>query len=268
MYRELAPPPGLASVVECFWTMRSAGPLPGRTSERVLPDGCSDIIFHFGDGAPPGQAHSGMGSYVVGTMPTAAVVHLEGAVDLLGVRFRPGGLSAVTGMPGEEVVGLVVALGEAVPGLRDEPARLADAPPAQRVPLVAARIRRELARADRAMDPRVRLVAQRIERSAGATPVADLARAAGVSPRQLERLYRREVGLTPREARRVARFRHAVRCLNGQPAWNIARVAHATGYHDQSHLHRDFVRLAGLTPAAYRRERHVASVQDGPTPVA
>ena len=41
-YREIAPPPGLAHMVECFWTGRAS---PGEPPYRVMPDGCADILF-------------------------------------------------------------------------------------------------------------------------------------------------------------------------------------------------------------------------------
>ncbi|MEP7219956.1 MAG: DUF6597 domain-containing transcriptional factor, partial [Bacteroidota bacterium] len=43
LYRESPPSPRLAPYVECYWSMRA---IPGAapTPNRVLPDGCVDII--------------------------------------------------------------------------------------------------------------------------------------------------------------------------------------------------------------------------------
>src|SRR5688572_31415141 len=78
-YIERAPSAGLAEWVECYWSIRGEALSP--ITNRVLPDGCSDFILGL----------RGLGPAVVGTMRTAAVYPLLGAVDMFGVRFRPGG---------------------------------------------------------------------------------------------------------------------------------------------------------------------------------
>jgi hypothetical protein len=41
-YREIAPAPMFADTIECFWTNHQTGLAD---AQRVLPDGCADIIF-------------------------------------------------------------------------------------------------------------------------------------------------------------------------------------------------------------------------------
>ena len=73
-------------------------------------------------------------------------------------------------------------------------------------------------------------------------------RPAGWLPRRLPSPVRAQIGLTPKHAARLVRFDHAARLLaEGRSA---AVVAADSGYADQSHLHRDVVAFAGMTPAA------------------
>ncbi len=47
-YREFYPKPPLNRFVECFWTLESEEcPQPIQT-ERILPDGCVELILNFG----------------------------------------------------------------------------------------------------------------------------------------------------------------------------------------------------------------------------
>src|SRR5687768_17728539 len=95
-YREFPPEPLLAGFVECFWTSTvRAAP---RTSSfyRVLPDGCMDLLFDF---SAVGRARAS----VIGTMTRPLTVITTGPVDLLGVRFRPGGLSVFLTLDATEV---------------------------------------------------------------------------------------------------------------------------------------------------------------------
>jgi AraC-like DNA-binding protein len=263
MYREHAPPPALAGLVECIWTITTPRALEEPIRKRVLPDGCSDIIFDFGDGAV--ASPGGSGGYVVGAMSTALVVELVGRVDLIGVRFRPGGGTPVLGVPAAELSGRRVALPDIAPRLGHVAARMAACAPPRRAAVLAELVDRLRSRTGGATapDPRVGRAVRLLDRVG--VSVAGVAAEVGLSPRQLERLFAHEVGATPSQARSVNRFRAAVRLLGEERAPSLASVAHMAGYFDQAHLSRDFRRLAGVTPGEYRRERRVASVQDSET---
>lgn len=255
-YREHLPPPDLAARVECVWTLRSRGRLPAAELNRVLPDGCTDVILDVGDRSPAGP-----GSCVVGAMLRPATVWMEGRVDLLGVRFRPGGAAAFLPLPLVEITDAVVPLEEAWGGAAGElEARVAETGGAERLRLVEEALRRRAA--GRAAHPAVARASALIARSHGAVAVEALAAATGTSRRHLERLFAEQVGLSPKAAARVARFRRLCEQLRARPRAGWSRLALECGYHDQAHMIREFRGFAGLTPEAYRREHaRVASVQ-------
>jgi AraC-like DNA-binding protein len=79
--------------------------------------------------------------------------------------------------------------------------------------------------------------------------LAELAEAAGVSRHRLTRLFRAAYGLPPHRFQLAQRIRTARHMLErGLP---VAEVAQATGFFDQSHLHRHFARTLGITPRRY-----------------
>lgn len=256
-YREHLPPPDLAGRVECVWTLRSHGRLPAAVLNRVLPDGCTDVIF---DPGGPSLARPRPGSYVVGAMLRPAEVWMAGEVDLLGVRFRPGGAAAFLPLPLAEITGAVVPLDELWGGRAGElEARVLEARGAERVRVVEEALRRP---AGPATHPAVARASARIARSHGSVAVEALAAETGTSRRHLERLFAAQVGLSPKAAARVARFRRLCELLRARPGAGWSRLALECGYHDQAHMIREFRGFAGLTPEAYRREQaRVASVQ-------
>lgn len=77
-----------------------------------------------------------------------------------------------------------------------------------------------------------------------------LAEAAGCSRFALYRAFRREYGMAPSDYQRQLRLRAARRLLARGDA--IGDVAAGTGFADQSHLTRWFVRCYGMTPGGYR----------------
>jgi transcriptional regulator GlxA family with amidase domain len=75
-----------------------------------------------------------------------------------------------------------------------------------------------------------------------------------MSRRQLGRLFRERVGITPKSFGRLGRFQRALRALDGSRHQSLAGVAARAGYFDQAHLCRDFRSFGDTTPAGYRRE--------------
>jgi AraC-like DNA-binding protein len=68
------------------------------------------------------------------------------------------------------------------------------------------------------------------------------------------------VGLTPKEAARVARMSAALALMRADAELPLGRVALRAGYYDQAHFNREFARLVGVAPHAWRAEL-VGSVQ-------
>lgn len=78
-----------------------------------------------------------------------------------------------------------------------------------------------------------------------------LAEAAGCSRFALYRAFRAEYGMSPSDFRRQLRLRDARQLLAAGST--AAEAAAATGFADQSHLHRWFVRCYGVTPGGFQR---------------
>jgi AraC-like DNA-binding protein len=219
-----------------------------------MPDGCADVIAGVAGSAEP---------LVVGTMRTARVIPLTGAVDLFGVRFRPGCALPFLDTPLHELTDTRVPL-DALWGRATEAMADAVAPPAletrvQRVERVLrSRLRAALApgAGDEALAARA---VDLMRRTRGGLGVGAVASALGVGERRLQRAFDRSVGVSPRMLSRVLRFRRVLREIErarfdpGRLGWTA--LAFAAGYADQPHFIREFKALAGLTPTRYAAER-------------
>jgi AraC family transcriptional regulator len=82
--------------------------------------------------------------------------------------------------------------------------------------------------------------------------VSDLAASAQVHPVYLARQFRRHVGCSITEYRKLLKARAAARVLNSASV-SFAAVADELGFADQSHFGRAFKSVTGLTPLDYRR---------------
>lgn len=79
------------------------------------------------------------------------------------------------------------------------------------------------------------------------TSVDNLAGIACLGKKQFERLFKRYVGMNPKEYGRIVRFQRVLRMMQFG-CRNYADIAFAGGYADQSHLIREFRQFSGLTP--------------------
>lgn len=258
-YHEFLPPSQLAGDVECFWVSSpsagAADPTAAATTDpsphlnRVLPDGCVDIIF---------DLPAGTGS-VIGTMTTAIVVPPTSR-SLISVRFRPGAAARYLPMPVNAITDDAVSLGDvwcdggAIAGhMSDRSGDTCGQLATLSELLLTQRRKTEIARP-------LQAAISVLRDSPAEASITAIASRIGFSRQHLTRKFKQLVGVGPKEFARVMRFRRLVADVGrgkspetqrvSTPAdWSVLAVTH--GYFDQSHLTMEFKRLSGLTPRRY-----------------
>jgi AraC-like DNA-binding protein len=170
-------------------------------------------------------------------------------VELLGIRFAPGGTLPFLPVPPGELTDRIIPLDELARAWAEELCASLEAVRTwqEKFSVVEAVLIRRLCAASL---PRVSLQPglARLVRSGGRLSVEQLAADLGLSHRQLQRRFLQEVGLGPKLLGRILRFQQVFRAVE-QPGTDWASVALECGYYDQAHLIRDFRQFAGQTPA-------------------
>jgi AraC-like DNA-binding protein len=92
---------------------------------------------------------------------------------------------------------------------------------------------------------------ERITGDPGLRRVDQLAAAAGMSARSLQRLFAGYVGVSPKWVMRRARLHEAAERADGGELVDWAELAADLGYSDQAHLTRDFTTTIGVPPTHY-----------------
>ena len=234
-YVEMAPPPRLSKHVECFWFLT---PAANETRHRVLPDGCTDVVFSLARGQVRG--------FIAGAMTHALITPVGSDETMFGVRFHPGTSQGLLRAPLPMLTNRVIDL-ESMWGRE------------------GAALEQRLASANSGNE-RMRLIAQTLRPADGETPVEqaarwvvahrgntsaeELARHAGLSARQFRRLCIEQTGVGPKMLCRTVRFRHAVNHITARKVdWAGFALDH--GYYDQAHFINEFHEFSGLTPMEY-----------------
>lgn len=240
-YVESPPPAPLASHACCVWS-NAAG--DGDHVERVLPDGCADIVWVEGDGI-----------VVAGPATRQVLVDIPAGTAAVGVRFGPGAAGAALRVAAHELRDRTVALEDVWGGEATELAeRLAGATRAGRLAILAGAVARRLEGAP-APDP---LVTHASDLLARGMPVTETSREVALTDRHLRRRFHDAVGYGPKTLQRVLRLRRFLALAESGTSTDLARVAVEAGYFDQPHLTRECAELAGLPPAALLASRAAA----------
>jgi AraC-like DNA-binding protein len=187
-------------------------------------------------------------------MRSPVVLLPDGLAEVAAVRFRPNGAYALLGVPQhylDDAIADVAALD--IPWLRRtvRTAREASSVEAA-IGCLEAGLLERMARHPVHIDARVDAVIAAIDGAAGACRIDRLAAVANSSRRHLERLFREQVGLTPKAYARVVRFTAAAARLTDDPLVPLADVSSDGGYFDQSHMTNEFAQFAGVTPDQFR----------------
>lgn len=257
-YVERRPPARLAGYLECLWTVWDRSEVRSRPPDRVVPDGCPELIVHLAD---PFARRVGARwivqprVFLAGTLTRPWLLRAGRRVLTLGLRFRPGAAGRVFG------VSLKATADAEVPLARLTSARAGrDLVSTLRA---ASTQRRRFAAAEAWLGalvddapPRPGAAQPAVDavlRTQGQRRIDDVARDLGWSRRRVERVFVQELGIRPKMFARIVRLNAVLAALDQSERADAVDLALAAGYFDQSHLLRDFRMLAGRAPHASRR---------------
>jgi AraC-like DNA-binding protein len=246
VYAELRPPPHVASHACCVWTQLAG---PSGHVQRVLPDGCADIVWMAG------------GELVVAGPATGPVLaEILPGVTAVGVRFGPGAAGAALGHAAHELQDHTVELADLWGDAGRELAeRMALAPHPWRPAILAEAVGRRL----RDAPPPDPVVTRAATLLAGGMPVAETGREVALGERHLRRRFHDAVGYGPKMLQRIMRLRRFLDLVEAMPEPDIGRAAVQVGYADQPHLTRESTALTGLPPVALLASRQPRGLADG-----
>lgn len=243
-----APSRDLAPFVEHFWIV--GWNLEGREPHlaETLPHPSVHIVLERGF------------SRVAGVCRSRFSRLLEGTGVVFGIKFLPGGFYPFVGWPVSRITDRVLTLPEVLGRGSDqlETAVLGevaniDVEGIETGPMIAAAtafLRARLPQPDRLAGETGEIVA-RISSDREISKVEDVAVRSGLSIRQLQRLFSRYIGVSPKWVIQRYRLHEALEHIAEARVADWPRLALDLGYSDQGHFIRAFKALTGKTPGEY-----------------
>ena len=233
------------------WESEALAPLPA-----MLPGTGAELIFHYGrpfaiENRQRSVARPGLAQLLCARrMPYQPLP--QSALGFVAVRFRSGALRHFCALPLGDLRDDVLPV-DAVWGAEggDIAERVAQADTrAQRVSLLEGWLLRCLARHHQEQ-PAIEAALRQLYYRHREVRIDRLAEDIGMSRRHFERVFRSEIGVTPKRFQRTARFNLTVRELLLSASADTLGVALDHGYYDQAHFIHDFRHFVGDSPAAF-----------------
>lgn len=249
LFKPTAP---LRPYIKNYWFISAAGSSSSKT-EYLPCDTGSGITLSFNSRLVMGDTAISQGCLISGPNTTSIPLQLGDQIDAIGIRFHPGMAYPFFQEPLNEFIAPVAP-----------PKRIQ-----QRLELN--RIYDTLASSSTTSERIAQLdnwLLQLLEKSVGVSselnkalewldrqsqqPITSLSHQSNLSQRQLERLFKQWVGISPKHYSRLLRVNLARADLRSAPGdVCLTEAALNAGYFDQAHFNREFKRMVGLTPGQY-----------------
>jgi AraC-like DNA-binding protein len=259
-YIRYIPSPPLNTYIDDLYYLDGPASYP---RQKVLPVASSNLMINLGNTFhvyEPDQAKPFIActdSWWVGIWNTYHSVDWPRNVQFFGIHFKPSGAYPFLQFPLSELNGQVVPL-DAIWGCqaaeireRLHAATTVQAGFALLEKLLLARLR-EIPHGLDVVQYGVANIAQ----CHGTLSIRMLSDQIGISQNHLGTLFKRFVGIPPKDVARFYRFAHVLRSINSIQSGNLTRIAHQSQFYDQSHFNRDFVAFTGYSPSEYVKVRH------------
>ncbi len=240
VYQELSPDIKLQKYIYCYWQFKTTKPLKNELNHIIVADGCIDIFF---------ELHNPQDNFVMGFCEKFTEFSLSPSFNYVGVRFLPTMFSQIFKINSKEITNKIEHLADVVPSTsffikeHIEPENNL----AEIKSIFDNYFLQLIDESNFDWDSRIYESLNLILKNYGVVDIQkDLN--AGISQRQLRRLFEFYIGDTPKTFSQVIRFQNILKAKPSSQSLKQNKLFLDLGYYDQSHFIKEFKKLHGVTP--------------------
>ena len=257
MENEIYKPEGyLKKYIKLIWFMEINVSAENCICDKLVPGGSIEIIINIGEKLTikgKKNRENLTASGMVGGQKTTFSEFIPGSRGIISVILQPESAFSVLGIPVNEISDLYV---EPVDIWKEDGEVLVDQISEaksfkKRVQILERFLTERIKKNESGIDDRIKFGVDLISQSGGNININYLSEKLCLSKRQCERIFVKNIGLTPKEFSKIVRFQWLL--FNKQKNINISNteLAYIAGYFDQAHFNNDFKNITGLTPTEY-----------------
>jgi len=254
-YQLYTPTHELQPFVKCFWSLDDDEKQKA-VKQRILPDGCMEMIFHYGDPYrqyfEDGSSIIQPRSFVFGQIPKYIEIAPTGVSGIISARFLPDGIGAFIKMQVTRLENKAVSLSEIFneEGSILEKQVISATSNDDRINLIETFLLSKLTE-QHTIDTITKSCVDTIFQSHGQIGIGTLAGKMNINRRNMERRFTTVIGISPKQLAKVARLQATLKMLGQKNFTNLTEIAYENGYFDQAHFIKDFKEFTGMNPKSF-----------------
>ncbi|WP_425392673.1 AraC family transcriptional regulator [Ekhidna sp.] len=250
-FERFEPSDTLKTLVKEYWIYEDENSTP--VEQKIIPDGFSEIIIHYGDAYLinlHGEWELQSGILFSSQISKYFFLKNSGSSKMLGIKLYPSAFYSLFQQNMSATVDKVLPLEQILSQDLYELHEIKrnDSGPNKKISVAEEWLIKQLPLHKQQI--KIDQCIATILEKKGMIEIEHLADTLGLSTRQLERLFKKVIGVTPKFYCRIIRFNYIFEVMKDhKDSW--IRTALQSGYFDQSHFIKNFKEFTGEEPSNY-----------------
>lgn len=250
LYKRIDPTSSLKSFIDCYWIIED-DEQTSPTLQKIIPDGFAEVIFHYGDPYRLillDQVGLQANKLIAGQIDRHFFIENTGRTAMIGIKFNPTALTHLFDLDMQTFTNTVSDI-TTIPRLKPLAALLNQAPYEEMIIKFDHFFLQLIERSPikkHVIDAAIELIFEQN----GMVSIQEMSEQLNTSQRQIERYFKRYIGLSPKLYTRIIRFNYIFELMkNADHNWQD--LVFKSGYYDQSHFIKNFKEFTGEDPTKY-----------------
>ncbi len=262
-YQTFRPHSDLKSLVKFYWTLEVPFD-PNNQKQRIIPDGYIEMKFNLGDKIKRFISENDFifnpNAIVMGQRTKPYYILPVGNVDTIAICFYPHGFASFVNTPLEMLVdketSIAVLFGQAnADELEQQIIQAGDTQ--QRIEIIETFLLKKLNEKS-TISNIVKSTVDTLLKTNGSTSINDILKDDISKRRQLERHFKNQIGISPKQLSKVIRLQAALQMLLNKKTATLTDIAYENEYFDQNHFIKDFKEFVDVTPKEFIGDENMA----------
>ncbi len=249
--------PLLKQLIKFFWVLKSDHPVS--LNHKLLPVNNIDIILNFSSPITygfKGQIKQTPKYFFTGIRDQYYDNIQTGKVNMLGISFFPAGLHPFLKIPISEFTNTTIELDDVIHNFNStlEQKICPNDSSLQQIKMLEEYFLNLIAPGSIQAD-NVFQVLNAFYSNIDTLDISAFCDWYGIHQRKLERIFNKNIGISPKSFKRLNRFQKVLHQILNKPHVDLTVVAHEMNYYDQAHFIKDFKSFAGCPPSRFMKEK-------------
>lgn len=252
-YYQIAPSPALEPYVQYFWVFDTRDPGSSVKTFKIIADGCPGLVFQFSrtfcDDGNKLYPHF----FLYGQSTRNALNTSVACFRNIGVVLRPDSVRSVFGIDSCHLTNTWVDA-DLLQKERISELLLNSRDTYDCIEIMGEYIRNRAEKNRFKGSREAAWASEKFLKSSSGNLLKKVQEELQISERSLERLFRVNIGMSPKLYSRVCRFQASLASMRSNGFDKLSDISYGHGYADQSHFIREFREFSGVTPNAWLKK--------------